>query len=114
MKHHGGDSCENTISIWTNQRWKTSQKGSARQRDYLGLLTGQIQIAGTLNVFGYDVILEVEDTLHQAAKASPQWHTHQDSIQRMSTTSPSRLNKPGRLQNTPGTPREKTMPRKLF
>jgi hypothetical protein len=80
----------------------------------LGLLAGQMQIAGTSNVFGYDVILEVEDTLHQAAKASPQWHTHQDSIQRMSTTSPSRLNKPGRLQNTPGTPRERIMPSKLF
>ena len=48
----------------------------------LGLLAGHRQIAGTSNVFGYDVILEVEDTLHQAAKASPQWHTHHDSIQR--------------------------------
>jgi hypothetical protein len=47
----------------------------------LGLLAGQMQIAGTSNVFGYDVIIEVEDALHQAAKAS-QWHTHQDSIQR--------------------------------
>jgi hypothetical protein len=48
----------------------------------IGLLAGQMQIMGTSKVFGYDVILQVEDTLHQAAKASPQWPTRQDSIRR--------------------------------
>jgi hypothetical protein len=45
-------------------------------------LAVQMQIAGALNVFGYDVIVQVEDILHQAAKASPQWHTKQDTIRR--------------------------------
>ena len=48
----------------------------------VGLLAGGMQLAGTSNVIGYDVILQVEDTLHQAAKASPQWHLRQDSIRR--------------------------------
>jgi hypothetical protein len=46
------------------------------------LMAGQMQITGTPNVFGYDVILQVEDILHQAAKASPQWETRQESIRR--------------------------------
>jgi hypothetical protein len=41
-----------------------------------------MHIADTSKVFGYDVILQVEDMLHQAAKTSPQWHTHRDAIQR--------------------------------
>jgi hypothetical protein len=45
-------------------------------------LTVQIQIAGAWNVHGYDVINQAEDMLHQAAKASPQWHLKQDSIRR--------------------------------
>ena len=48
----------------------------------VGLLAGQMQIAGTSSVFGYDVILQVEDILNQAAKASPQWEIRQDSIRR--------------------------------
>jgi hypothetical protein len=48
----------------------------------VGLIAGQLQIADTSNVFGYDVILQVEATLDQAAKASPQWQTQQDSIRR--------------------------------
>jgi hypothetical protein len=48
----------------------------------VGLLAGQMELAGTSNVFGYDVILQIEDTLHQAAKASSQWEARQDSIRR--------------------------------
>jgi hypothetical protein len=48
----------------------------------VGLLAGAMQLGGTSNVFAYDVILQVEDTLHQAAKASPHWQTRQDSIRR--------------------------------
>ena len=45
-------------------------------------LAVQMQIAGVWNVYGYDVIIQAEDMLHEAAKASPQWHTKQDSIRR--------------------------------
>jgi hypothetical protein len=48
----------------------------------VGLLAAQMQLTGTSSVLGYDIILQVEDTLHQAAKASPQWSTRQDSIRR--------------------------------
>lgn len=48
----------------------------------VGLVAGQLQFANTSNVFGYDIIVQVEDTLHQAAKASPHWQTRQDAIRR--------------------------------
>src|SRR5262245_60900202 len=48
----------------------------------MGLLAGPTQIADPVHVFAYDVILQVEDMLHQAAKASPQWDSRQDSIRR--------------------------------
>lgn len=48
----------------------------------VGLLAGHMQLAGPSEVFGYDVIIQVEDMLHQAAKASPRWDTRQDAIRR--------------------------------
>ena len=44
------------------------------------LLAGQMQVAHIL--FGYDVITQVEEILHRAAKASPHWDTRQDMIRR--------------------------------
>ena len=45
-----------------------------------GLLAGQMQAADVS--FGYDVIIQVEDILHQAAISSPQWDARQDAIRR--------------------------------
>ena len=48
----------------------------------VGLLAGQMQMTGISNLFGYDVILQVEDLLQQAAKMSAYWDSHQDAIRR--------------------------------
>ena len=46
----------------------------------VGLLAGQMPSAALS--FGYDVIIQVEDILHQAAKSSPHWDSRQDAIRR--------------------------------
>ena len=45
-----------------------------------GFLAGQMHSPHVS--FGYDIIIQVEDILHQAAKASPHWDTRQDAIRR--------------------------------
>jgi hypothetical protein len=59
-----------------------SLKGGLRIIAIIVGVLASMQITGPTNVFGYDVILEVEDMLNQAAKASPQWQIRQDSIRR--------------------------------
>jgi hypothetical protein len=61
---------------------RSIKKALAISAIIVGVLLGHMPISGISNVLGYDVIVQVEDMLQQAAKASPQWQTRQDVIRR--------------------------------